>query len=39
MADATLQRLHADISISLNEIAALFDRNHTPKMTLVIRTP
>ena len=34
-----LQRLHADISRSLNEIAALFDPKHTPKMTLIIRTP
>ena len=36
---AKLQRLHADISQSLNEIAALFDPKHTPKITLVVRTP
>lgn len=34
-----MQRLHADISESLNEIAALFDKHQLPKITLVIRTP
>jgi hypothetical protein len=34
-----LQRLHADISESLNEIAALFDPKHTPMITLIVRTP
>lgn len=34
-----LQRIHADISESLNEIAALFDPKHTPMITLIVRTP
>ena len=34
-----LQRLHADISESLNDIAALFDPKQEPKITLIVRTP
>ena len=34
-----LQRLHADISESLDEIAALFDPKHETKITLIVRTP
>lgn len=39
MSDPKLIRLHADISKRLNQIAELFDEDHTPMITIVIRTP
>jgi hypothetical protein len=39
MTSDVLNRLHADISKRLNQIAGLFDPKESPKLTIVIRTP